>query len=412
MGQAALSQTPIVYSGYEPCSREFNLMCFSMLLEHFSDKLSPDCVARIEHSCALAVEGGIIRSSTDWSPLNTNIKSMHIFMIDYFGRRQNRPEWCAYALDMAERMYAEYMKLHAAEEYNSPTYCGVDLSTFGFWRRYGSCERLKELGTALELGIWEDMLDFYNPAMRNFCGPYSRAYELEMGIHTAFPTLFYILLGEGSFPYPPFSNESTSNTLLAFGDLRAPDDLRERVLGKRPETQLTRQFRELSERGEPGRNNALCTATSYISEDLMVGSLAGSENPSYQLHPYVVFWRDEQGLGTIKLLRCNPDGRMIHLHTVLFNGVTEKTHSTMDVTFGVNRDVKLFYEIEYPGISQSAVIGPDKWELPGLTVHLRADAPVPTVERMGDRLRVCYLSEALKAETKKMHFEIDLELSK
>lgn len=412
MDKAVMSEYPVVYAGYEPCSREFNLMCFAMLLEHFDKQLSPECVKNIERSCSLAVQGAITRSSTDFSPLNTNIQCMHVFIIDYFGRRLGKAEYCEYALSYAEKMAADYSEYHAAIEFNSPTYCGVVLSTLGFWQRYGSCERLREIGAELENGIWHDMMDFYNPAMRNFCGPYSRAYELEMGIHTAFHALFYLSLGEEAFPYHPFTNESDSNTLLMLGQATLPEDLKAKVTERRADSAVRRQFHELAERGEPGDRNTLCTATAWITPELMIGSLSGSKNPSYQLHPFVLFWRGEKGLGTIKLLRRTAEGKMNHLHYVYFDGVTEKTHTAMDIKSEVNRDIVFYYEIEYPDISDTAVITKDAWTLPGLTVSLSAEAPEPTLEKCGNILRVRYLSQALKPETKKMHFEMDMELTK
>ena len=68
--QSALDVHPMVYATYEPCSREFLPMCFAMLLEHFEGELSPRLVRRIEHSAALAVEGAVIRSRTDFSPMS------------------------------------------------------------------------------------------------------------------------------------------------------------------------------------------------------------------------------------------------------------------------------------------------------------------------------------------------------
>ena len=135
---------PLVWTNYEPNSREFVLMCYAMLLEHFSDQLSDECIRLMEHSSRIGMEGAIIRSKTRFSPLNTNIQCMHVFLLDYFGVRFNKPEWCAYGLEYAEMMVEKYLQYHAAAEYNSPTYCGVDLATLGFWGRYGSNERLRD----------------------------------------------------------------------------------------------------------------------------------------------------------------------------------------------------------------------------------------------------------------------------
>ncbi|MBQ2463151.1 MAG: hypothetical protein II504_12010 [Clostridia bacterium] len=406
--KAALDVHPMVYATYEPCSREFLPMCFAMLLEYFENELSPGLVHRMERSAEMAVEGAIIRSRTDFSPMNTNIQCMHVFVTDYFGKRLGHPEYCRYALEYARSMYTAYRMHHAAAEFNSPTYCGVDLATLGFWRRYGSCHELQCIGAELEKGIWQDMMAFYNPAMRNFCGPYSRAYEMDMSLHTHFHALFYLALGEARFPDHPYSHESDSNPLLVLGSVCIPEDAQEAVFAPKPDTVIRRQFRELSERGDPEHNDALCTATAWISPRLMAGALSGSENPSYQLHPLVVFWRHGQSLGTIKLLRCLPNGRMIHLHTILFNGYAEKNHIVMDVNVNVLRDIHVFFEIECDDIAH-AVITETSWELPGLHIALKASAPEMHLESVNARtLRVVYPAQVRRPETMTMHFDLQL----
>ncbi len=410
LGKSVVETYPVVWTNYEPNSREFVLMCYAMLLEHFSDVLSGECIRVIEESSRIGMEGAILRSRTNFSPLNTNIQCMHVFLADYFGVRFGKPEWCAYGLEYAEKMVDKYLQFHAAAEYNSPTYCGVDLATLGFWGRYGSNARLKELGLTLEHGIWQDMMRFYNPAMENFCGPYSRAYELDMAVHTNYHAMLYWALGEEKFPKHPRTSETFCDPLMVFGAINLPPEVEQALHTPRLDEVIECQFRELSERGDPARNDALCTATAWISPDLMTGALAGSENPSHQLHPLVVFWRGEKGLGTIKVLRSWPDGGMHHMHTVLFNGRADRTHLTLDVDFQVNRDVKMYFEIEYPGVCEEAQITADCWKLPGLTVALDARAPEFFLEKSGDGsiLRVCYMSRVRQADTKQMSFDLNL----
>ena len=367
--------------------------------------LGTEAVQNIEDMAAF-----MERVQKDLTPLNTNIRIMYIFLLDYFSGKLDIPYWKDESLRQARRLLSEYREHHACAEFNSPTYCGVDLSTLGFWRRYGSTEELRLLGRELEEGIWQDMADFYNPSMRAFSGPYSRCYELDMSIHTCFYDILYLGLGAYRFPFHPFSIESVINPLTVLGDISIPESVAPRFLEPQAPRRVTRQFRELSERGDPDHNDALCTATGWISPRLMIGALAGSENPSHQLHPLVIFWRCGEEIGTVKLLRCWPNGGMHHMHTVYFNGVSRKKHIDMDIHTDVNRDVKYFYEIECPGAA-SSVITPDAWQLPGLTLHIAAKAPVPTVEIISDRvIRVCYLAEVEKPETMRMHFSMDAEL--
>ena len=329
--RALYGTVPVVWKTYEPNLREFVGMVFAMLLEHFEDRLPAALVRRLEESGRHLIDGAIARAQSDFTPLNTNIRIMYIFLLDWFGRRLGEPSWTAESLLEARKLLAEYREFHAVSEFNSPTYYGVDLSTVGFWRRYGSTEELRELGTELEEGLWRDAAAFYNPEMRNFCGPYSRNYEMEMQLHTCFYDLLYLSLGAERFPWHPFSEESVCNPLLVLGQVRIPEDVVPQLTGPCVPRALKRHFRELSERGDPARRHALCTAMARITPGLMLGVLSGSENPSHQLHPLTVLWRNKEGIGTICLLRSLPDGRMIHLHTVLFNGTLEDSRIRMHI---------------------------------------------------------------------------------
>ena len=406
----ALHETvPVVWDTYEPNLREFSGMVFAMLLEHFEGRLPAPLVRRLEESGRQLMTGAIARAKSDFTPLNTNIRIMYVFLLDWFGRRLEEPSWTAEALVQARKLLAEYREFHAVAEFNSPTYYGVDLSTIGYWRRYGSNEELQALGAELEDGLWRDAAAFYNPEMRNFCGPYSRNYEMEMHVHTCFCDLMFLGLGAERFPRHPFSQESVCNPLLVLGQVTVPEDVIPQLTGKCVPRSLKRSFRELSERGDPACRQALCTAAAHITPTLMLGALSGSENPSYQLHPLTVFWRNGEDIGTIRLLRSLPDGRMIHLHTVLFDGTLEDTRIDMHVDNQTGRDVDVFFEISCAGVSEDRIL-PDRWILPGLTVNLAARAPAPAVRRTDSRtVQVVYPSRTDIPGSLQMHFQLDAE---
>ncbi len=405
---ALLENVPVVWDTYEPNIREFLLMCFAMLLRHGEGRMSPSLKNDLLRSARLAMEGAVTRSRTRFTPLNTNIQCMHMFLLDFFGKELGEPSWRDYAVTYAQGVLDRYREHHACAEFNSPTYCGVDLSTLGFVRRYSDSAALIALAEELEAGIWRDMAEFYNPSMRNFCGPYSRAYEMDMAVHTCFCDMLYWALGEKDFPWHPFSVESVNNPLMLLGDIRIPEDARRAFLTPKEDVTVRRAFRELSERGDPENNSALCEAAAWITPDLMAGVMRGSENPSHQLHPLVVFWRQETGIGSIKLLRCLPDGQMTHLHTVFFNGTMEKNHLTMDIDAQVRRDVDIFFEIEGDGM-EAAQITENEWRLPGLTVALTASAPRPAVRQINGRtLRVIYPARVNQPDTMRMRFDMTL----
>ncbi|MBR6029383.1 MAG: hypothetical protein IKP40_09860 [Clostridia bacterium] len=405
--QALVDTLPVVWDTYEPNLREFIGMTLAMMLEHFASLLSPAFVRRCEEAGRLLTEGAISRVKAGLTPLNTNIRIMYVFVLDWFGRRLKTETWQEEALRMAESLLKDYSEYHAVAEYNSPTYCGVDLATLGFWRRYCPSPRLHVIADELEAGIWRDMAAFYNPALRNFSGPYSRCYEMDMAVHTCFCDLLYLGLGEARFPWHPLNIESVINPLNVLGDIRIPEDVIPLLTEEQGERMVRRTFRELSERGDPADNQALCEATAWITPRLMLGALSGSRNPSYQLHPLTVLWRAKEGLGAIRLLRCLPDGSMAHLHTVLFDGEAGPNTLRMRVANQCRRPVLAYYEITCPGLD-AARLTPARWNLPGLTVQLRTDAPVPEIRAVsGDTVRVCYPLRPSES----LSFEADVSLN-
>ena len=133
--RAVLQAYPVVWDTYEPNSREFITLTFLMMLHHMERELaalSPDLPQRMRAAIGHAMEGAIYRSKSNFTPLNTNVLCMHIFELEYLGRHWHRPEWQAYGLELAERLLHDYREHHAVAEFNSPTYCAVDLYVLPF----------------------------------------------------------------------------------------------------------------------------------------------------------------------------------------------------------------------------------------------------------------------------------------
>ncbi len=392
--RSLLRTVPVAWDTYEPNLREFIGMTFAMLLEHFTDRLSPDLVQRIRLSCRSLMEGARMRSQLNLTPLNTNIRIMHIFLLDEFGRILDEPEWIMDAEREAASLTDEYTESGGVAEFNSPTYCGVDLSILGFFRQYSDNQKLIAFMDRLEERIWADMAEFYNPQMRAFCGPYSRSYELDMSVHTCFYDLLYLGLGEERFPWHPYAIEGPNAPLTVLGDVHIPTYLKDRFLGKCTPRHVHRTFRELSERGNPAEVPALCQADAFISPDFMAGAMRGSRNTSHQLHPLVVFWRDPAtgNVGTMKLLRCLEDGEMCHLHLVTIDCVLDASNTVrVHAVSSVLRPVVLFFELACPDLHPDSFTE-TVWHLPGMEVHVQSSLPMsiravkPGVVRVAYRL--------------------------
>ena len=60
-------------------------------------------------------------------------------------------------------VFAEFSKHGTFQEYNAPTYYGVDLYGLGLWRVYGPTPAVQRMGTLMEAGLWNNMGPLLSP---------------------------------------------------------------------------------------------------------------------------------------------------------------------------------------------------------------------------------------------------------
>jgi len=291
-------------------------------------------------------------------PSYTNIALLHGFLWTYAGQRLNRPEWVAAGEAWAEAVHAGFQRHGAFEEYNSPTYYGVDFYGLALWRQYGPTDRLRELGAAMEAALWRDTARFYHAGLRNLCGPYDRAYGMDMRRYVSLTGVWLALvLDPPLVPLPDpkglmgHAHDFIFGVLVAQVGAAVPEDALahfQRFHGER------RVEREL-----PGGR----LATAWLGERLMLGGevtgLALAAGPASRtiFHPATVHWVMPDGdIGWI-LLREAPrvDARA--------------AKDTLTVTAIGNSTWQIFA----PGL-KAGDITRDRWVLPGLTVKVETDA--------------------------------------
>lgn len=228
-----------------------------------------------------------------------------------------------------------------------------------------------------------------------------------MAVHTSMHALMYMGLGEDAFPHHPYNQESDHNPLLVLCGVQIPEEVKPRLLTPQGERTVTRQFQELSERGDPRDNMSLCTATAWITDELMVGALSGSRNVSGQLHPAVVYWRDAKGgVSSMRLRRSDTDGEIGFFHTVVFDGKCTRNRIEMDIDCQARRDIVVFFEFE-SGDLENAAIEAGQWTVSNLSVAVDGDFPAEhTVTREGNHLQIAYLARLDVPQTQKMHFDL------
>lgn len=410
---AVVKTIPVVWDTYDPNWREFIGCIFAMILTWFEDGLSAELIIRMKEAMNKAVTGSARRYEQQICPMNTNIELMHIFICGFYGGLLGEEKFSRHSLCAAKAFLERYQEFHSVSEFNSPTYYGVDLMCAALLKQLSPQEELKRMGESLEEGIWKDLADFYNPVLRNICPPFSRSYEMDMAVHTSIPVLLYLGLGAEAFPLPAVNSETAGDIDFALLGTAIPSEIRESLIHFGGNRQITRQYRELIERGDPDNNSPLCTARAWIEENYMLGGMKGSRNTSGQLRAAAAYWKAPDGsVSYLALLRRAPGEREnTHYRTVYLNTSVDQNRMDIDVTFEVEQDMELYFEIAGSGMRTASIDGRN-WVFPGMTVYVESDSPVPEIRMEENRAEIVYAYSWTKRENPTMKFRLTFEPQK
>lgn len=361
------AQNAVIWQDYDPNWREFIGSVFIILLREFDTLIPPALQERMRRAILLAAEGAFARKV---AAEYTNISLMSAFLLDYAGIAFANETWRAYALSQAEEIHRLFSRFKTFNEYNSPTYYGVDFYALALWREYGSTPLYREHGASMEAELWRDLAQFYHAGMRNMCGPYDRSYGMDM---TAYLALLGLWIGAvtlpGSAPLPdpsqPFEHAADFffMPLVALVGSRPPQDVLPHLSQFQGERLLERTI-------EPQR-----TATAWLSSSLMLGAEADHLNSwrTNQFHPATAHWLTPDG--AVGWMRIRSES--------LIQGVAQP------------RQIRLYshspaaYVIDlYAPQAAAEQLHAEQWRLPGVTIHLAGGETSFAVSPAGELLRV------------------------
>ena len=337
---------------YDPNWREFIGTTFIMILEEYSDQLPPALRRRMEASIAMAVEGE--RKEGRLKESYTNISLMYGFLRTWAGQRLNRPAWITEGQQWCADTYKLFKKNGTFEEYNSPTYYGVDFYGLALWRVYGLTPAMKKMGAEMEADLWKDVAAYYNFNLKNVAGPYDRAYGMDMRKYVSLEGLWLrTALGPGPAPFPEISGALEHSNDLIYAPLFA-------VLGAKIPDEAAKHFRGFVEARQirrvitPSR-----VATAWIDSNFIMGaeSTNYTREAGSQFHPATIHWKTPTGdVGWMRLYEGPRLNAQVEKETLRISGVG-------DYTFRFAAD----------GLD-AKMLRRDEWTLPGLRVKLETDA--------------------------------------
>ena len=291
---------------------------------------------------------------------------MDAYLLNYVGKRLGVPEWesagDAFALKVAEI----FQRHDAFEEYNSPTYYGVNFYALALWRGYGQSAYLREKGAKMETLLWADFARFYHAGLRNVAGPWDRSYGMDMTRYVALVGVWaWLAVGRHRAPVPDFSQTFYHSSDLCFGATAA-------LVGTRfPDSSLPHLMAFQGARRVEQRITDERVASAWLEDGLMLGAehTNRSKRGHSQFHPLTIHWQMPAGqIGWVKLIHALPVDVTAGERALVLEGQGEMT-----------------FHIYSPG-SKPDDLRADQWVLNGLEVKVEGSVGIYQVQMFEDGL--------------------------
>jgi hypothetical protein len=293
---------PEQWRDYDPNWREFVGTTFSVILHRFADRLPPSLVEAMGASIALAQRGEPDgRIPADYA----NIALMKAWLDADTGVRRGDRSLVEAGESFAGEVVARFGEHGAFAEYGSPTYYGIDLYALALWRLVPPTPRFATWAATVEATLWRDIARWYHPGLRNLCGPFSRAYGMDMRRYASLLGLWMVPALGPDAPFPaldePFrhAHDLSHAPMAAILGPQVPDDALEDLQHFRGERTVEQVITSGPER----------RATGWLAEQVMIGGedAAAGLRGDGQYHPATVHWRlPDGGVGTIRALHHGP----------------------------------------------------------------------------------------------------------
>jgi hypothetical protein len=351
------------FTSYDPNWRHFIGTILEMILLEFPDRLPADLKARIYRAIDAAVEGEIHDGRL--VPSYSNIALMYGALWDFAADHDANPDWKAGSTAWTTEVFRLFSQHNTFNEYNAPTYYGVDLYGLALWREYGSTPAIREMGRTMEAALWADIADFYQPSLRNMAGPYDRAYGMDMSVYVT-PTGVWMrtLLDASHAPLPADPKLST----FQVADLWFAPQVVLLQTHVAPQT-LTKLLHFRGPHLIHRQIDAQRRATAWIGSSATWGGEFTSmtkDTGKSQFHPATVHWTMPSGeIGWIKVTRSP----MINAEADR-TGISLQTHGDVTLRIYANQ--------------QNSTLDETSWKLPGLTVAIQTDGHKASVIKAAD----------------------------
>lgn len=197
-----------IWSGYDPNWRDFVGSAFILLLSDYKDRLTDTMLSQVEDIVYLMAKGDQYRVAFHnddlFYPAYSNPWLMRCILQSFTGQYFNDQNMTDSGEHWATEIYDLYLEHDTFSEFNSPTYTGVDIWALGMWMNYAADNSsLPQYADKMFVDLMELFKEMYNANLKNFCGPFSRAYGYDMNQYFAITAAsIWGLVGREYAPMP------------------------------------------------------------------------------------------------------------------------------------------------------------------------------------------------------------------
>lgn len=382
----------VAFVGYDPNWRQFVGTGLCLALSVGGDRLDGQLTEAMVAAIELAVDG---EPEDRVCASYSNIALMRAWLDVAAGDLLDRPDLVARGEAFAQRIVDRFDRHGTFDEWNSPTYYGIDFYALALWRTRGPVSSLRAWGEHLEEVLWCDMAPWYHAALGNLAGPFTRAYGMDMRRYAAAAGLWIREACAGVPPVPdvgasvppvpdvgePFSHshDLALAPVIPLLGVRVPASAAphlRRFIGERV---VERQVSSQPER----------IASAWMAPSVMVGGERGDRAwPAQgQYHPATVHWLE-------------PSGRTRWIRAVHAGLMDARAHPGALRLQCRGADVRTAFLM-----SAHEAVTADRWVLPGLTVRVRTNAIYAGLKASGDIHEACYEAPASATTEFELSFE-------
>jgi hypothetical protein len=358
----------VEWDDYDPNWRQFLGTTWLVILRTFENRLPSTTIESIDRSLRLCVEGEPPDRIGAWY---TNIALMKAVLEIEGGHRLHQPAWVDTGHALAASVVERRERKGAFDEFNSPTYYGIDLLGLAMWRSCAVSARLRDWGEAMERALWAETALLYHAGLGNLCGPYTRSYGMDLHRYVGALALWmWPILGREASPLPPLDAPAIDHGHdLCLGSMVAllgsviPDGVQPWLTRFPGPSRIERLVSERPER----------IVTAWLDEEVMIGAEDNdAEWPAWhQFFPATVHWAGAAGdVGSLRLVHNGPVR-------------ARASEGELVVDCGPATDgSKPTFLVEVDGFHPGGVDS-ERWRLPGIEVQVESDAELDEVIPFG-----------------------------